>query len=180
MAGACLGRLAFETPQNEARTIPALFASSGTSDMLARSNSMGLHSPSVAAVGVFTSCTFKTVARLCRLLQTADVPVKPKMSRYRFRVPLCCFPADRAEINPLGRTPASRNGVNPVENSIRRGQSGTRGVYPCRGITPRIVRPFTKNCMASATSSKPMMRTRMRIPVSPSRRCNRSAPLRTP
>ena len=39
-----------------------------------------------------------------------------------------------------------------------------------RAITPRSARPLTKYCAASATSSSPMMRTRMRIPVSPSRR----------
>ncbi len=38
----------------------------------------------------------------------------------------------------------------------------------CREMTPRSVSPFTKNCMASATSSSPMIRTRIRIPVSPS------------
>lgn len=38
--------------------------------------------------------------------------------------------------------------------------------YP-RTKNPRSVSPFTKNCIASATSSSPIMRTRMRIPVSP-------------
>jgi hypothetical protein len=38
------------------------------------------------------------------------------------------------------------------------------------GRTPRSARPLTKYCAASATSSRPITRTRMRIPLSPSRR----------
>ena len=45
----------------------------------------------------------------------------------------------------------------------------------CLAITPRSVNPFTKNCTASATSSSPMIRTRIRIPVSPITRRTRSA-----
>jgi hypothetical protein len=40
--------------------------------------------------------------------------------------------------------------------------------FYCRAINPKSVSPLTKNCMARATSKRPMMRTRMRIPVSPS------------
>jgi hypothetical protein len=41
------------------------------------------------------------------------------------------------------------------------------GGHMCRGIRPKSVIPFTKYCIASATSSRPMIRTRMRMPVSP-------------
>ena len=50
----------------------------------------------------------------------------------------------------------------------------------CFEITPRSVSPFTKNCIARATSNNPMMRTRIRIPVSPSTLRTRLAPARTP
>jgi len=36
-----------------------------------------------------------------------------------------------------------------------------------RAMTPRSVRPFTKYCIAKATSSRPITRTRTRMPVSP-------------
>jgi hypothetical protein len=55
---------------------------------------------------------------------------------------------------------------------------GSNRAY-CRGMTPRSVSPFTKNCMASATSNRPMMRTRIRIPVSPSTARTRPAPAST-
>ncbi len=50
------------------------------------------------------------------------------------------------------------------------GNSGLCGSECTQGfaIIPRSVSPFTKNCMASATSSSPMILTRMRMPVSPS------------
>ena len=47
-----------------------------------------------------------------------------------------------------------------------------------REIRPKSVSPFTKNCIASATSSKPMMRTRIRMPVSPITLRTRPAPAR--
>ena len=47
--------------------------------------------------------------------------------------------------------------------------------YRCFGTSPRSVSPFTKYCIASATSSKPMIRTRMRMPVSPSTPRTRAA-----
>lgn len=46
-------------------------------------------------------------------------------------------------------------------------------------IIPRSVSPFTKNCIASATSSNPMILTRMRMPVSPSTVRIRPAPAST-
>ncbi len=65
---------------------------------------------------------------------------------------------DHAQIRPRASL--------PVENfSWRRGSLASS-----RAITPRSVSPFTKNCAASATSSSPMMRTSIRIPVSPSTR----------
>ncbi len=48
-----------------------------------------------------------------------------------------------------------------------------------REMTPRSVRPFTKNCIASATSSNPMIRTRIRMPVSPRTALTRPAPAST-
>ena len=51
--------------------------------------------------------------------------------------------------------------------------------YPCRGMMPRSVRPFTKYCIARATSSNPMMRTRIRMPVSPRTPRTRPALART-
>jgi len=48
-----------------------------------------------------------------------------------------------------------------------------------RGIMPRSVRPFTKNCMARATSNNPMTLTRIRMPVSRITRRTPSAPART-
>lgn len=50
----------------------------------------------------------------------------------------------------------------------------------CFVMTPKSVNPFTKNCTASATSSSPMIRTRIRIPVSPRILRTRSAPLKIP
>jgi hypothetical protein len=44
---------------------------------------------------------------------------------------------------------------------------------------PRSVSPFTKNCIASATSNRPMIRTRMRMPVSPSTDFTLPAPAST-
>ncbi len=49
------------------------------------------------------------------------------------------------------------------------------GDHMCRGISPKSVIPFTKYCIASATSSKPIMRTRIRMPVSPRNRRTRAA-----
>jgi hypothetical protein len=45
-----------------------------------------------------------------------------------------------------------------------------------RTMTPRSASPLTKYCTASDTSSRPMMRTRMRMPVSPRARATRVAP----
>ena len=60
---------------------------------------------------------------------------------------------------------------HPVETlsflwEIERSPHPRTGTY-CFAINPRSVSPFTKYCMASATSRSPMMRTRMRMPVSP-------------
>ena len=49
----------------------------------------------------------------------------------------------------------------------------------CFAITPRSVKPLTKNCIARATSSKPIIRTRMRMPVSPRNARTRPAPAST-
>ena len=65
---------------------------------------------------------------------------------------------------------------------MQKGRFRTSGIAPfyfipyCRAISPRSVNPFTKNCMASATSSRPIIRTRMRMPLSPRNRLTRSAP----
>jgi hypothetical protein len=48
-----------------------------------------------------------------------------------------------------------------------------------REIIPRSVKPLTKNCMASATSSNPIILTRIRIPVSPMNARTRPAPAST-
>src|ERR1700739_4108178 len=55
---------------------------------------------------------------------------------------------------------------------------GIDGLYGFE-MTPRSVSPFTKNCIARATSSKPMILTRMRMPVSPSTNLTRPAPANT-
>jgi len=52
-------------------------------------------------------------------------------------------------------------------NAVSNHDKFSRLVSHGREITPRSVRPFTKNCMASATSSSPMILTNIRIPVSP-------------
>jgi hypothetical protein len=57
-------------------------------------------------------------------------------------------------------------------------RAGPMPRYSSFGMSPRSVRPFTKNCTARATSKSPMMRTRMRIPVSPMMPRTRLAPLR--
>jgi len=59
---------------------------------------------------------------------------------------------------------ALQTGVQPDSAGPGSPNPGFQG----REITPRSVNPFTKNCMASATSNSPMILTRMRIPVSPS------------
>jgi len=75
-----------------------------------------------------------------------------------------------------------RNGL--LFTSLRSADGPTRremrlsGRYG-REMIPRSVSPFTKNCMASATSSKPMILTRMRMPVSPSTIRIRPAPAST-
>ena len=68
--------------------------------------------------------------------------------------------------------------VEKTRKLLKNGISPNRAY--CRAITPRSVRPFTKNCTANATSSNPIMRTRILMPVSPKTRRTRSAPLRTP
>ncbi len=52
------------------------------------------------------------------------------------------------------------------------------GGYSDLAITPRSVRPLMKNWTARATSNRPMMRTRMRMPDSPIQPRTRFAPLR--
>jgi len=63
-----------------------------------------------------------------------------------------------------GAEGGSPNRGSASSASPRSPNSGFQG----REITPRSVSPFTKNCMANATSNKPMILTSMRIPVSPS------------
>lgn len=53
------------------------------------------------------------------------------------------------------------------------------GLYPGRAMIPKSVSPFTKYCIARATSSSPMIRTRIRIPVSPITLLTRPAPAST-
>jgi hypothetical protein len=55
----------------------------------------------------------------------------------------------------------TRSGCSQLDGSV------SQTIQPCRWMIPRSVRPFTKNCIASATSSKPMILTRIRMPVSP-------------
>ena len=84
------------------------------------------------------------------------------------------FATTRAAGQGWGSVSCSKSPAQKVSSLIR---AGTR--YWLFAMTPRSVRPFTKNCMASATSSRPMMRTRMRIPVSPRTARTRSAPAST-
>ena len=58
--------------------------------------------------------------------------------------------------------PAIKPHISSVGNVVT-----NRQVHRCFGITPKSVSPFTKYCIASATSSSPMIRTRIRMPVSP-------------
>jgi len=60
-----------------------------------------------------------------------------------------------------------RGSPNPGFGQFSRARVANSG-FQGREMTPRSVSPFTKNCMASATSNSPMILTRMRIPVSPS------------
>ncbi len=63
----------------------------------------------------------------------------------------------------------------PVESAVFCGKVLPALLFPpcsfpalqCRGISPKSVIPFTKYCIARATSRRPIMRTRMRMPVSP-------------
>ena len=59
-----------------------------------------------------------------------------------------------------------------------RGVAQNQG-FSCLEIMPKSVRPFTKNCMARATSKSPMILTRMRMPVSPRKVRTRLAPAST-
>ena len=81
----------------------------------------------------------------------------------------CCNRPKRAANRQQGRREA-------------RGNPGFRRQFgrQWRGtIRPKSVSPLTKNCMARATSSRPMMRTRMRMPVSPMTWRTRPAPAST-
>jgi hypothetical protein len=65
------------------------------------------------------------------------------------------------------------SGISGIEENDRR-----RFGYWGLPMTPRSVRPLMKNCTARATRSRPMMRTRMRIPDSPMMPRTRLAPFR--
>jgi hypothetical protein len=70
------------------------------------------------------------------------------------------------------RAPLLKSGHRPCRPGLKRAQ------LPLTAIRPRSVRPLMKNCTARATSKRPMMRTRMRIPDSPMIPWTRLAPLR--
>jgi len=78
-----------------------------------------------------------------------------------------------------GKTEDLAGTAELAETAELEGFGVTAAFQPCFEITPKSVKPFTKNCMARATRSRPMMRTRMRIPVSPITVRTRSAPART-
>jgi hypothetical protein len=77
---------------------------------------------------------------------------------------------------PAGSPKSS--GAPPYNRGSLRFRVGYENVHG-RAITPRSVSPFTKSCIASATSNSPMILTRIRIPVSPMNALTRPAPAST-
>jgi hypothetical protein len=109
-----------------------------------------------------------TVSRLPEHSNTSSFPQQgAAVESSRFLWERCSEAHEiKAKLTPTARSLTLNipNSINLPANSGSCGPECTQGF----AIIPRSVSPFTKNCMASATSSSPMILTRMRIPVSPS------------
>ena len=92
--------------------------------------------------------------------------------RWKSRCYCNWFGRNRSRVTSRRLETAPRLPAIPAVSGLRFHKKVEPAIFTaqCRGIIPRSVSPFTKNCIASATSSRPMMRTSIRMPVSPSTR----------